>query len=153
MIYADSSFTASLYALDDNTARANEIYQADRRRPLFLTAWQELELVNTLRLGVHRARRAKITPRYTLGNCQKRIAEDLRSGILRRAEPNWPLCVRRASELSENYAERLGVVMLDVWQVACAIELRADAFWTFDRDQKTLAEATGRFKSVIGLED
>ena len=153
MIYADSSFTASLYALDDNTACANEIYQADRRRPLFFTAWQELELLNTLRLGIHRARRAKISPRYTVGNCRKRIAEDLRNGILCRAEPNWPLSVRRANELSENYSEKFGVVMLDVWQVACAIELRAEAFWTFDRDQKILAEATGHFKSVVGLED
>lgn len=153
MIYTDSSFSASLYALDDNTKRANEIYQADRRRPLFFTAWQELELLNTLRLGINRAQRAKISPRYTVGNCQKRIAEDLRNGILRRADLNWPLCVRRASELSENFSEKTGVVMLDVWQVACAIELRADAFWTFDRDQEVLARATNRFKSVVGLED
>jgi hypothetical protein len=152
MIYADSSFSASLYALDDNTGQANEIYQADRRRPLFFTSWQELELLNTLRLGIHRARRAKITPRYTVGNCQKRITEDLRNGILRRAELNWPLCVRRANELSETFSERFGVVMLDVWQVACAIELRAEAFWTFDRDQEKLAHATNRFKSVVGLD-
>jgi predicted nucleic acid-binding protein len=153
MIYSDSSFSASLYALDDNTERANEIYQAGRRRPLCFTAWQELELLNTLRLGIHRARRAKVTPRYTVSNCQKRLAEDSRNGILRRAELNWPLCVRRANELSENYSEKLGVVMLDVWQVACAIELRAESFWTFDRDQEILARATGRFKSVVGLED
>jgi len=151
MIYMDSSFSASLYALDDNTGRANEIYQADRRRPLFFTAWQELELLNTLRLGIHRARRAKITPRYTVGNCQKRILEDLRNGILRRAELNWPFCVRRANELSDTISEKLGVVMLDIWQVACAIELGAEAFWTFDRDQETLARATNRFKSVTGL--
>jgi predicted nucleic acid-binding protein len=152
MIYTDSSFSASLYALDDNTERANEIYQADRRRPLFFTAWQELELLNTLRLGAFRARRAKIAPRYTVSNCQKRIAEDLRNGILRRAELNWPLCVRRANELSETFSEKLGVVMLDVWQVACAIELRAEAFWTFDRDQETLARAMNHFKSVVGLD-
>jgi predicted nucleic acid-binding protein len=152
MIYADSSFAASLYALDANTERANEIYQADRRRPLFFTAWQELELLNTLRLGIHRARRVKITPRYTVGNCRKRIAEDLQNGILRRAELNWPACVRRANELSETFSEKLGVVMLDVWQVACAIELHAEVFWTFDRDQKILARAATRFKSVAGLD-
>ena len=153
MIYADSSFSASLYALDDNTRRANEIYQADRRRPLFFTAWQELELLNTLRLGSHRARRAKAAPRYSVANCRKRIAEDLQNGILRRADLDWPQCVRRANELSENFSEKLGVVMLDVWQVACAMELRAEVFWTFDRDQEILARATGRFKSVAGLKD
>ena len=153
MIYMDSSFSASLYALDDNTARANDIYQADRRRPLFFTTWQQLELLNTLRLGIHRARRAKIVPRYSISNCQKRMAEDLRNGILRRAELNWPLCTRRAGELSENFSEKHGVVMLDIWQIACAIELRAEVFWTFDRDQEILARATGQFKSVVGLED
>jgi hypothetical protein len=153
MIYTDSSFSASLYALDDNTVRANEIYQTDRRRPLFFTAWQELALLNTLRLGIHRARRTKTVPRYTVGNCRKRISEDLQNGILRRAEVDWPPCVRRATELSENFSEKLGVVMLDIWQVACAIELRAEAFWTFDRDQEILARATGRFKSVVGLAD
>jgi predicted nucleic acid-binding protein len=153
MIYTDSSFSASLYALDDNTARANKIYQADRRRPLFFTAWQELELLNTLRLGIHRARRAKITPRYTVANCRKRIAEDLQNGILRRASVDWPRCVQRANELSENFSEKFGVVMLDVWQIACAIELGAETFWTFDRDQELLARATRRFKSVMGLED
>jgi hypothetical protein len=55
--------------------------------------------------------------------------------------------------LSENFSEKLGVVMLDVWQVACAIELRAEVFWTFDRDQEILARDTGRFKSVVGLDD
>ena len=60
--------------------------------------------------------------------------------------------MRRANELSETFSERFGVVMLDVWQVACAIELRAEAFWTFDRDQEKLAHATNRFKSVVGLD-
>jgi hypothetical protein len=151
MIYTDSSFSASLYALDDNTGRANEIYQADRRRPLFFTVWQELELLNTLRLGIHRARRTKGAPRYSVAGCRKRIGEDLQNGIMRRAEVDWPPCVRRANELSETFSEKLGVVMLDIWQVACAMELRAEAFWTFDRDQEVLARATGHFKSVIGL--
>jgi hypothetical protein len=39
--------------------------------------------------------------------------------------------------LSETFSEKLGVVMLDVWQVACAIELHAKVFWTFDRDQES----------------
>jgi hypothetical protein len=152
MIYADSSFSASLYALDANTVRANAIYQRDRRRPLFFTAWQELELLNTLRLGISRARRAKTPAPYQVANCQRRIREDLQNGILRRAEIHWPACVRRASELSESYSEKMGVVMLDIWQVACAIELGADSFWTFDPDQEKLATATGKFKSVVGLD-
>jgi hypothetical protein len=151
VIYCDSSFSASLYALDGNTARANQVYQADGRRPLFLSEWQELELINTFRLGLFRARRAKAPTPYRLGNCLKRIAEDLRNGILCRARVNWPACVRRASTISERHTEALGVVMLDIWHVACAIELQAAAFWTFDCDQEKLARATGAFEEVVGL--
>lgn len=151
MIYCDSSFTASLYALDRNTSRANRIYQADGRRPLFFSEWQELELLNTLRLGLFRARRAGVVAPYSVGNCRKRIAEDLRQGILCRSKLNWAACVRRASKISEQCSESSGVVMLDIWHVACAIELGAAAFWTFDADQEKLARATGEFESVVGL--
>jgi len=151
MIYCDSSFSASLYAWDGNTARANQIYQADGRRPLFFSEWQELELVNTLRLGLFRARRSKAPTPYRLGNCLKRIAEDLRNGILSRARLDWPACVRRALRVSEQHAEATGVVMLDIWHVACAIELQAAAFWTFDADQENLARATGEFEKIVGL--
>jgi hypothetical protein len=151
VIYCDSSFTASLYALDSNTRRANQIYQQDGRRPLFFTEWQELELVNTLRLGLHRASRAGIPQPYSVSNCRKRITEDLRHGILSRAKLNWPACVRRAAKISEQFAESSGVVMLDIWHIACAIELQSAAFWTFDSDQEKLARATGEFEQVIGL--
>jgi predicted nucleic acid-binding protein len=151
VIYCDSSFTASLYALDRNTARANEIYRADGRRPLFFTEWQELELLNTLRLGLFRARQAGILAPYSVGNCRKRINEDLRNGILSRAKLNWQACARRASAISEEFAEESGVVMLDIWHIACAIELKAAAFWTFDSDQEHLARASGAFDIVVGL--
>ena len=108
-------------------------------------------MLNTLRLGISRARRAKMPAPYQVANCQRRIREDLQNGILRCAEIHWPACVRLAGELSESHSEKMGVVMLDIWPVACAIELRADAFWTFDSDQEKLAAATGKFKSGIGL--
>ena len=68
-----------------------------------------------------------------------------------RAKLNWPACVRRAYQISEQNTEAMGVVMLDIWHVACAIELRAAAFWTFDTDQERLARVTGEFEAVIGL--
>jgi len=43
------------------------------------------------------------------------------------------------------------VVMLDIWHVACAIELQAAASWTFDADQESLARATVEFEEVVGL--
>jgi hypothetical protein len=121
MIYADSSFTASLYTLDENTPRAIAIYNQDRRRPLCLTAWQETELNNTLRLILFRDSQAKRPIRFRLGNCLKRLHEDLSAGIVSRLPLNLDSCLRRASELSELHTEKLGCVMLDVMHVAAAI--------------------------------
>ena len=59
--------------------------------------------------------------------------------------------MRRAFKISEKSTESAGVVMLDLWHVACAIELQAAAFWTFDTDQEKLARATGEFEQVVGL--
>jgi hypothetical protein len=42
--------------------------------------------------------------------------------------------------------------MLNIWYIACAIELQAAAFWTFDPDQEKLARATAEFDDVIGLQ-
>jgi len=151
MIYCDSSFTASLYALDRNSSRANQIYQADGRRPHFFTEWQELELLNTLRLGLFRTGRIGTNAPYSVGNCRKRIVEDLRHGILCRVKLNWASCVQRAARISEQKTETSGVVMLDIWHVACAIELQAAAFWTFDSDQEQLARGPGEFEQVVGL--
>lgn len=38
-----------------------------------------------------------------------------------------------------------------MWHVACAVELQAAAFWTFDADQEKLVRATGAFEDVVGL--
>lgn len=53
----------------------------------------------------------------------------------------------RAFELSIDLARRhgaeIGVRTLDSLHVACALELNADRFWTFDERQAKLAKAQG----------
>jgi predicted nucleic acid-binding protein len=46
-------------------------------------------------------------------------------------------------DLARSYGPTLGVRTLDSLHVACAMELRAQKFWTFDDRQKRLAEAVG----------
>jgi predicted nucleic acid-binding protein len=45
--------------------------------------------------------------------------------------------------LAQRFGPTLGVRTLDSLHVACALELRADRFWTFDGRQAKLAEAVG----------
>lgn len=55
-----------------------------------------------------------------------------------------PIAVWHTSiTLAREHGPRLGMRTLDSLHVACAIELKAERFWTFDERQTRLAEAVG----------
>jgi len=47
------------------------------------------------------------------------------------------------ADLGRRYGPKLGIRTLDTLHVACAVELEADQFWTFDERQGNLAKAQG----------
>jgi predicted nucleic acid-binding protein len=47
------------------------------------------------------------------------------------------------ADLARRYGFKLGVRTLDSLHVACALELKAERFWTFDERQAKLAKAQG----------
>jgi predicted nucleic acid-binding protein len=47
------------------------------------------------------------------------------------------------AELGRRYGPKLGMRTLDSLHVACALELKADRFWTFDERQAKLAKTAG----------
>jgi predicted nucleic acid-binding protein len=47
------------------------------------------------------------------------------------------------SELAREYGPKLWMRTLDTLHVACALELKAERFWTFDERQAKLAKAQG----------
>jgi predicted nucleic acid-binding protein len=47
------------------------------------------------------------------------------------------------SRLSREYGPKLWMRTLDTLHVACALELKAERFWTFDERQGKLAKAAG----------
>jgi len=47
------------------------------------------------------------------------------------------------ADLGRRYAPRLGMRTADTLHVACALELKAERFWTFDERQAKLAKAEG----------
>ena len=46
-------------------------------------------------------------------------------------------------DLARRHGPTLGIRTLDSLHVACALELKAEKFWTFDERQARLAEAVG----------
>jgi len=47
------------------------------------------------------------------------------------------------AELARRYGPKLGMRTLDTLHVACALELKAERFWTFDERQARLAKSQG----------
>jgi predicted nucleic acid-binding protein len=47
------------------------------------------------------------------------------------------------AELGRRHGPKLGIRTLDSLHVACALELKAERFWTFDERQAKLAKAEG----------
>ena len=47
------------------------------------------------------------------------------------------------ADLGRRHGPRLGIRTLDSLHVACALELNAESFWTFDDRQRKLAKAVG----------
>jgi predicted nucleic acid-binding protein len=47
------------------------------------------------------------------------------------------------ADLARHYGPKLGMKTLDTLHVACALEFKAERFWTFDERQAKLAKAQG----------
>jgi predicted nucleic acid-binding protein len=73
---------------------------------------------------------------------QAELERDLGSGLwlmVDLPESVWGSC----AELARRHGSRLGMRTLDSLHVAAALELAANAFWTFDERQAKLAVAEG----------
>jgi predicted nucleic acid-binding protein len=135
--YADTSFVASLYMPDANSARAG---QRMRRvpLPLLIGSLGELELANAFRLRVFRAEMRNSEARAGVAA----FHEDLRSGIIA-VKPMPDEGYAAAERLASRWTARLGTRTLDILHVACALALEAESFYTFDDRQRRLAAAAG----------
>ena len=135
--YADTSFLASLYVLDDNSALAAARMKR-AKLPLLITAFGELELTNAVALRLFRKElsASQVKAAHAL------IRKDLEDGIL--MVSGLPASVfERAKQMARRQTARLGTRTLDVLHVASALVLQADSFYTFDTRQAKLAGAEG----------
>ena len=135
--YADTSFLAALYVLDQHSAAA----AAQMKRvklPLALSALGELELTNALALRVFRKElsAAHIKAAHAL------FTRDCAEGVLA-IQPMRASVYTVAKQISRKQTPRLGTRTLDVLHIASALVLGADTFYTFDERQAKLAVAEG----------
>jgi predicted nucleic acid-binding protein len=135
--YLETSFLASLYSADANSAAAVE-YLSTAQAPFPWPEFIELELTNALELRVFRG---EIT-RAEAGAAFMKLASHVEEGVFRAVQT--PAAVyETARSLARRHTAALGTRTLDILHVAMALELRAPAFYTFDRRQSQLAQAEG----------
>jgi len=134
-IYADSSFLVSLYSADTNWATATRTMQASTGE-CFVTTLGELEVVNAFGLRVFRKEVSAAQAQESITDFEK----DLRDGILQLRRLEEPF-FERARRLSLQTTGKLGARTADLLHVAAALELGADFLYSFDQQQRKLAQA------------
>jgi predicted nucleic acid-binding protein len=134
--YADSSFVVSLYLTDVHSPEARRRVQGTTL--LILTPLHRAEWAHAL--GQHQLR-GTLTAEKAHGT-HAQFASDEALNLWQEAslpENAFELC----ADLALRYGPKLGMRTLDTLHVACALELDAEQFWTFDERQAKLAEAVG----------
>jgi predicted nucleic acid-binding protein len=134
-IYVDTSFLVSLYSLDANSAVAVHTMQASRG-DRFLSTLGELEVVNALELRIFRKEISHAQAQSSLDDFEKHLREgvfDIRGFV--------DVFFDRARQLSRQTTAKLSTRTADLLHVAAALELGANYFYSFDQQQRKLAQA------------
>ena len=135
-IYADSSFVVSLYITDSHSADSRQ-----RIQPPSTLWWTPLHSAEWAHAIAQHVFRGALSPTEAQ-QVYRQMESDRASGPwLEVALPDhaFELC----ADLARRHGPKLGVRTLDSLHVACALELKAERFWTFDEWQAKLAKAEG----------
>lgn len=135
-IYADTSFFVSLYVTDAHSHQAQR--RMEKHPRIWLTPLHRVETAHAMAQQVFQRR---ISP-ADADRAYDNFENDRRAGLWLEAtvpEAAFDLAV----ELARRHVARLGCRTLDTLHIACALELGAREFWTFDERQKRLAKAVG----------
>ncbi len=136
MVYADTSFIVPAYIEDEHSGAADELMRSAPRlyfSPLHFAEWMHATSQQVFRgcLSSHEVEKVR-----------HEMERDRAAGIwvsVPLPENAFTFC----ADLARRHGPRLGVRILDSLHVACALELKADRFWTFDERQAKLAKAEG----------
>ena len=135
-IYADSSVFVSLYIQDRHSAEVQRLLA--KRADLWLTPLHRAEWAHSVAQHVFH-RKISADEAQTL---YADFERDRESGAwIEVALPQ--MAFERCIQIAQEHVRRLLSRTLDTLHIACALELGAERFWTFDDRQAKLARAVG----------
>lgn len=135
-IYADTSFLVSLYIADHHSSHAQGLIAA--KLILWLTPLHRAEWAHAVEQHVFRGQLTTSERQ----NVYADFEDDRTAGLWLEVdlpERSFEVC----ADLAQRHGARLGGPTLDSLHVACALELKAERFWTFDERQRKLAATAG----------
>ena len=96
-------------------------------------------MFNSLRQAEH----TKLIERGEARFLIRLLEQEIRLGYWVHVEFDWTEAVRTACEMGAEHSLQRIVRGMDLFHLAVAIEIGADAFLSFDREQNELAQAAG----------
>jgi len=135
-VYADSSFLVSLYVPSSHSARAQRLLPPHAH--VWLTPLHRAEWAHALAQHVFQKRISAAQAQAFDANFER----DRQSGVLTKVglpERAFDRCI----QIVQQHSRRLPMATLDTLHIACALELGAERFYTFDERQAKLARAVG----------
>jgi predicted nucleic acid-binding protein len=135
-VYADSSFIVSSCVQDSHTLEVS--MRLSERHQIWVSPLNRAEIANAIYRYVFRGAISVVDARLSWSSFE----QDRINGVW--TDVGLPIAAwDRSITLSGRFGAVFGVRTLDLLHVACALELKAQKFWTFDERQARLAEAVG----------
>jgi predicted nucleic acid-binding protein len=135
-VCVDTSFLASLYSVEVHSPKA--WLRMAHKPTVWVTQLNRAEMVHAFYNQIFRSKITSAEARLAWSH----FTDDCKQGVWSLVDsPDimWETCV----DLGRRYGATIGVRTLDSLHVACALDLKAQKFWTFDKRQARLAEAVG----------
>ena len=135
-VYADSSFFVSACIRDAHTSEV--ALRVASSPTVWVTPLNRAEVANAIHRYVFRKAISAADALAAWNNFEQDCARGVWISV-NLPEQTWQTSIG----LARKYGPTLGVRTLDSLHVACALELKADRFWTFDDRQARFARSVG----------
>jgi predicted nucleic acid-binding protein len=144
IIYADSSFiVASRYRWDNFHTEALKFYDGREEDAWLWSPWHRAEVFTAVRQYARATGPKRGMTEADARAIIHRLENEVRLGYFLHMEADWRDVLRQFNELSAEHSFKIPFGSADLLHVAYALELSAELFVTFDKEQVALAQVAG----------